>query len=477
MKARFGAALLLAALAGCATPPPKRSVQRLPTPPTWSAAGRTNGFAEGAWWRDLGSPKLAAAVEEALRRNHDLKAAWARLDAAAAQARIAGASLYPQLGFSADARRQQQVFVGLPIPGREGSALKSLSSSHGINFNVSWELDVWGRVRAAKRAAAADFQAAQEDYRAAMASLAAQTAKAWIAAVEARKQLELAQATAAIFERTARQVRRRYERGLRGALDLRTALHNAESARATVAARRAARDAALRRLETLLGRYPGGTLPLEEDLPRGLKPIPAGLPSELLGRRPDVAAAERRLAAALERVKEAKRAFLPSISLTATGGRASSRLEDLVKDEVTIWALAGNLAQPLFQGGRLRANLSLNRANARQALERYLSTALTAFREVEAALAAEEFFAEQEAALARAAAQARRAEQLAEDRYLRGLEPFLTLTDAQRSLYNLESQCLAARRQRLENRIDLCLALGAGVPEMERTALAAKGKE
>lgn len=460
MKKTLACLVLLGLLVGCATAPEKVEVEGLPTRAEWSVATETNAPVAGAWWGELGSPGLVQVVEHALRENHDLRQALARVDAAVAQARIAGADAYPQVGFGFDAARQQQVFIGLPIPGQGNDPLQTRFNSYAANFNLSWELDVWGRIRAGQSAALADVQASEEDFVGAMHSLAARTARAWVALVSAEQQLRLANATEQSFSITAAQVGARYERGLRSALDYRLSLNNAAVAKALVSLRRRELQVAQRQLEILMGRYPEGSLAGDYSLPELAHDVPTGLPSELLERRPDLISAERRLAASISRVKEAKRALLPRISLTASGGRTSSELEDLLDNKYSMWALAGNLAQPLFQGGRLRANVKLNEARAREALEAYHSIVLRAFGEVEVALASESQLRQREIDLVEARRQSSEALRLAEERYFAGLIEFVTLTESQRSAYNAESEVITIRRQRLENRIDLHLALG-----------------
>jgi NodT family efflux transporter outer membrane factor (OMF) lipoprotein len=261
---------------------------------------------------------------------------------------------------------------------------------------------------------------------------------------------------------TAGQVRDRYEQGLRSPLDLRLALASLHDAEALAALRGAQLEAAQRALEILLGRYPSGTLQAIAELPDIPISVPAGLPAQLLERRPDLIVAERRLAASHSRVQEAKAALLPRISLTASGGRSSSELDDLLSSQFNVWSLAGNLAQPLLEGGRLQANVDLSEARGREALATYASTVLRAFSEVETALAAESHLEQREQDLLHSVEQSRAALVLAEDRYRLGLEEMVTLLESQRRLLNAESQWIAVRRQRLENRVDLHLALGGG---------------
>jgi outer membrane protein, multidrug efflux system len=441
-------------------------------PAHWTAqphrtANNVDNSLNSSWWRSFGDTNLSTVILEALQNNHDLKVFAARLDAAVAEARIAGAALFPQASLGFGAQRQQQVFVGLPIPGAGDQVLKSRATAYGVDLNISWELDLWGRVRAARRSALQDVQASASDWEAARHSVAAQTAKAWLALTEAERQLQLANASAKSHGRTAQQIRERYKRGIRTPLDVRLAAANESNSRALVQLRQSQVQAARRQLEILMARYPSGTISGGADLPEVPAPVPAGLPSELLKRRPDIAAAERRVDAATSRVREAKAALFPRIALTATGGRTSSELEDLLKNDFNVWAIAGNLAQPLLEGGRLRANVKRNEARAREALEQYRQTVLRALGEVETALAAELLFAERERDLAEAARQSQSASRLAEQRYHSGLEEFITLLEAQRRALEAESALIAIRRERLDNRINLHLALGGGFGNLD----------
>jgi outer membrane protein TolC len=188
--------------------------------------------------------------------------------------------------------------------------------------------------------------------------------------------------------------------------------------------------------------------------------VPAGLPSDLLLRRPDLIAAERRLESALKEESAAKKAFLPSFNITGDTGFSTEELARLLYREAFIWSLAGSVAQNIFQGGRIKANIDLTRERYNEALAVYATDALTAFKEVETALAAEAFFLEQESALQRAVEEADRSRRLAVGQYERGLTEALTLLDAQQRYFDAQSALLSVRALRLRNRVDLHLALG-----------------
>jgi len=435
--------------------------------------GPTEPGAEGAtldrWWTGFGDPALTAAIVEGLAHNYDLQAAVARLDAAAAQATIAGADLVPTVSGGLSGARNRVNFIGLPIPGAAGGVLSSTTSSYGVSLDLSWELDLWGRVRSGHSAALADFEASAADLAAARLSLVGQVSKAWFATVEAREQLDLAVATVESYTATLADVEQLYARGTRDAFDVRLARLNLASAEANRDARREQQERARRQLELLLGRYPAGAMAPGRAFPDTYAAVPAGIPSAVLRRRPDLRAAERRLAASGARVDEAVAALFPRLSLTASGGTSSDSLADVLDTDLRVWSLAGNLLAPLFEGGRLRAAVQLSEAQLREATADYSGAVLRALSEVETSLAVERHLALQEASRRAAAEHAVEALSLAQDRYDRGIADFLSVADSQRQALAQRSQLLTVQRQRLEARIDLFLALGGGfaVPDAD----------
>ncbi len=461
------ALLLLLAAASCGAPAVEHPELGFDVPEAWTAGTAPKGTVPAAWWTSFGDSRLTTLVGEALERNSNLQAAAARVARAAAQARIAGADLYPMVSGGGSARRGRQVFVGFPIPGEE--VLSTTSTTFGLSLDLSWEVDLWGRLRAKESAALADVQAAQADFAGARLSLVAQTAKIYFAVLEAREQVRLARATVESNRSTTERIRERYQMGLRPALDMRLTEANLSASEATLRMNQERLDATLRQFEILLGRYPSAELAPEGKLPAVPGPVPAGLPSELLERRPDIVAAERRLAAAHERETEAFASLFPRLSLTAAGGTTSEELSDLVDWDYRVWNLAANLLQPIFQGGRLLAAVDLAEAGAKEALARYTDAALRAFGEVETALAAERLLAEREAALVKAVEHSRAASEIAERRYNEGLSNIVALLEVQRRLTSVESMLQNVRRARLEARVNLHLALGGGFEEAKES--------
>lgn len=426
-------------------------------PAKWAAKPAVSPRAATGWLSDFGSSDLSALVDRAIAQNYDLKATAAKVDEARAQARIAGADLWPQLGAGFDTRRSQsasgQRFVGV---GQRNNRFE-------LGADISWELDFWGRVADQRRGAIARADAAAADLHAARLSLAANTVKSAVTLKEAGAQVALAEENVRTRRMHLGIVEKQLDRGLdadNAALDVSLSRSDLARAEATLASRRREMDNARRNLELLLGAYPSSTEPGLTTLPTMKRSVPAGLPSELLLRRPDLLAAEQRLESALRDESAAKKAFLPSLKLTGSAGHSSEDLALLLNKEALVWSIAGNLAQSIFEGGRIKANVDLARARYDEALASYAGSVLTAFKEVETALAAEAFLREEEAALQTAVTEAARSVKLAAGQYERGLTDILTLLDAQRRLFDARSTLTAVQAQRLRSRADLHLALG-----------------
>ncbi|MFT5366715.1 MAG: multidrug efflux system outer membrane protein [Candidatus Latescibacterota bacterium] len=460
------APLFFALVIGCASAPsvqnPKLNTE---IPTAYQTPTTTTTQTDSLWWATFSDSRLDTLIDQALLYNHNLQAASARLQMAQAQAKLAGAPLYPQIGVGLSATKRKQNFIGFPIPGQGAGVNSSTSETFGVSVNASWEIDLWGKLSAAQAAAVATLQASRATYRGARQSLAAQTAKAYFAAVEAKRQVDLAQATYTNNKTSAEQIETRYARGLRSSLDLRISLTDLATAEDRLHQRQQQYNLTVRQLEILLGRYPSGTFQISDTLPNVPSAIPAGLPADLISRRPDLVAAERRFAASTSSHKAAKRARYPSISLTASGGTSSGALGDLLNGDYSVWNLIGNLTQPLFQGGRIQGNINLTKAQSDEALATYAQTVLQAYAEVENALTDENLLALRLSALERATEQALEARRLAEDRYNRGLTDLITMLQTQRTAYQTESQRITVQRLRLNARIDLHLSLGGGFPD------------
>jgi NodT family efflux transporter outer membrane factor (OMF) lipoprotein len=421
-------------------------------PSKWTAAQSLPGPVRTEWWKDFKDPELNALVEEALQHNQDIQGAAARVRAACAMAKMAGADFLPNVNLGTSAARARSSVMGEPTTGNQFQ----------LSLNIGWEIDLWGRLRAGQRAAVKEFEAAKAQYAGARLSIVAQTVKARFAVIEARRQVALARTTVENYRKSLNIVEDRFHRGVSPSLDVRLASANLASAEALLHGRREQFDRAVRRLEILLGRYPKRELGIPADLPAMPPHVPAGLPSELLKRRPDLAVARHRVLAADARLFGAKASLLPRLSLTSSGGAASGELGDLFKGSSLIWQLAGNLLQPIFQGGKLHAHVDLQKSRMEEAIAAYQVAALQAFKDVETALAAEKFLSGRSDRLEAAALHATEARLQAESRYQSGIAGFLHVLDAQKRELDARSRWLTVRRERLDNRVNLHLALGGG---------------
>lgn len=449
----FLSSLFIFVLAGCATAPVRSDAPAIQLPDNWTAQTAAGGSCTG-WLDDLQAPELESLVLEAQQHNADLQRVTALLGQSLAEARIAGADLMPSANLGLDAARQKISTFG---PTSTGGVI---FDNYHLGPSLSWEIDLWGRLRDLSSAALARAEVSQAELQAARLSLAAQVAKAWFNLLEARQQVTEADRTAAAYRSNATTLEARFQRGLSPALDLRWTRTLTANAEADLATRHSALDAARRNLEALLGRYPAAALRTETALPQLPDPIPAGLPADLIQRRPDLIAAERRLAAADQELRARQKDRLPKISLTASGGTSSQEFSQLLNGDFSVWSLAGNLGQPIFQGGRIRANIDRSASIREQALAAYRNAALQALLEVETTLAAEAYLKLEYTQLQTAAAEANATERQAWQHYRQGTLEFLQLLDSQRSAASARARLIRVNNALLQNRIDLYLALG-----------------
>jgi NodT family efflux transporter outer membrane factor (OMF) lipoprotein len=457
-------AAMFAALAGCAlkAPPSREDVaaQALPNfrvQESWSATAASSGAVTDRWLASFNDPQLDMLVAEALAFNPDLRVAAARVEQAAAFLRLSGATLYPQVNLRAS-----------------GSAGADSSGVQGVGLFVNWELDLWGRVRAGQQATQDQYVAAELDAEYARQSIAALVAKSWFLATEARLQKAIAEDMAAAAERQLGFAQDRLRVGLGDEYDVTLARANLAAYRDGVQSLDLAYQQALRALETLAGRYPAAAVKVPAQLAPMPPAVPVGMPSELLERRPDVVAAERRVAAAFYRVEEARAAKLPRISLTAGVNSISSEVFVLKERDNPVWSVGAGLVQPLFLGGQLQAQQDVRTAEQRQAIAEYGRVGARAFGEVESALSAEFNLDAREAILAQAVADNARALELANIRYRVGSGDLRAVQQQQLALAAARAALLRVQSERRVQRVNLHLALGGGFDAATTQPVAAK---
>lgn len=442
--------VLLGACASITSPDDAGSVARKSgpdAPDTWESTTETIGDVEVGWIDALGDPVLVALVDEAQANNRNLQAAAANVERSWALAGQAGAGLSPAVSLSSGAER------GGSVEGRS-------ADSYSLGLQASWELDVWRRIGAGEQAAVLSAQSAEADYIYGQYSLAAAIARAYILAIEADQQVEVARKTLDALTETDRIVGVQNEFGLATSQDVALSRSDLARTRASLTAAEGAQRNALRALEVLLGRYPAADLDVRTTLPDVPPQPPAGIPSALLERRPDIVAAERSVAAAFNSLDQAKAARMPSISLTGSAGGASPDLADVLNPTNIAWQAATSLVAPLIDGGLREAQVEQASAEQRQAIAAYGQAALDAFQEVESSLDQNVVLRERAAALREAAAEANRALRIVRLRYDEGETDLLDVLTIQQRVFTADADLVSIERARLDEWIGLNLALG-----------------
>lgn len=450
-RALIAAALTVGLIGGCAlkSPPERADIakQSMPAqqpPEAWKAPGAGAGPVEDRWLAAFADPQLDALIQEALAHNPDLMVAAARVEQAAAFVEGAGSKLYPQVS---------------AIGNYSGKDTSGSAFNFGGVF-ASWEIDLWGKVRAGREAAELQLVSTELSTAYARQSLAAMVARAWFLASEARLQKQVADEMVAASESLSGLMRERLKVGIGNEYDVSVS----DAALTTY------RDAALqldlayrqsvRALETLVGRYPAAELEVPSELPNLPGPVPAGLPSELLERRPDVVAAERRVAAAFYRTQEVKAARLPTISLTGSFSSLSSDLVVLKERDDPVWGFGARATVPLYLGGALQAQVKVRTAEQKQAVAEYGRAGANAFLEVEQALAAGFALEAREPLLVQAVRDNTRALDLAQTRFRVGSDDLRAVEQQQLRVFSSRSALLRVQSEQLVQRVNLHLALG-----------------
>lgn len=417
-----------------------------------------------AWWERFGDRDLDALLVRVLEHNTDLAAAAARVLEAAALVRNAD-DLLPVVNLSARAGRDQTSDRNA-FPRFAG--IDRRNSAHSVGLDVTWELDLWGRIRAGSDAALADLQQQREYLHDARAALTAQAAQSYFRLVAIDSKLRLAEETLANREDALRIQGRRQASGTGTVLEVQQAQAEVEAIAATLPRLRQAQISAQRALVVLAGESPrtiaAPTVARRDDLPTP-PPVPPDLPSDLLARRPDVRAAEAALAATSARVAEAKSRYFPTIRLTGNLGQESEALSDLFTAPAAVWAFAGSLVQPLLGLRKIDAQVEAAQARRLQAEADYVRTVQTAFAETYDALGACSASRETLAAQARRVEALVNVERIAAARHAAGAGAYLDLLDARRALLAVRQERLDTAADELAATVDVYRALGGGFGE------------
>ena len=453
------AAIIAVGLAGCTVGPTYRRPPVQAPEQFYGLAGQpaAGSLADLPWWEVFQDPVLRPLIEEALEKGYDVRIATARVEEARARYGIAGADLYPQAGYQGQFARER--FSGFQPGAPAGGASSDVITA---NVNVSWEIDLWGRIRRLTEAAKAQYLASEEARRGVALTLVSEVAAAYFDLRQLDEDLEIARRTTAAFHDTFDLFNRQLQGGVASALET----SNADASWAGEAAQVPAIEnqiaAKENQLSLLLGRPPG---PIARGAALYAQPlrveVPAGLPAALLLRRPDLRQLEQQLVAANANIGASEAAFFPTISLTGMFGGLSPDLRQLL-GKGQAWSIAAGLTGPIFQGGRLRSQVDVAKAQFDQARLQYEQGVTNAFGEVSTALFALEKLAAAEQERQRAVNAYKEAVRLSLLRYNSGLSAYFEVITAQENLLSAENGLAQVRHDRLVAMVNFYKALGGG---------------
>ncbi len=460
------ALLALAVLAGCTVGPKYQRPEAIPAPPTWKTeapfaqATPKDSISKGAWWTIFNDPALNAYEEQLLKANQSLVAAQARLQQARSLARVATAGMFPQLSTDPNAARQR-ISGNRPLVGSTVT-YPITQNVFTIPFSLSYEVDLFGRVRRNVEAANATLQASAADLQNVNLIMSSELAADYFTLRELDAELVVLSESVAIEQRGLDLVENRHRGGVASGLEVAqqaTLLDSTRTQFTLVQQQRAQYEDAI---AVLVGQSASSFHVPSAPLTATPPPVPVGVPSDLLERRPDVAIAERNMAYRNAEVGIAQAAFYPRITLSAVGGYQSRDITSLVNAPSAIWAVGTDLLQPIFNGGRNRANLAAQRAAYDEAVANYREDVLTAFQQVEDALSGLKTLSAASETQKAAVADAQRALTIANNRYVGGVTTYLDVITAQSTL--LAGQRLATQLlgQQMVTSVFLVKALGGG---------------
>jgi len=457
------------ALSGCSFAPTYQRPE-VPVPAQWEVSIQTaNNLANTTWWKQFQDPVLDNLIQIALQENKDVQIAAARVEEYMGRYGVTRSAQFPQVGANADAARTRA------SESKDVALAENPVNDFRVDLGVSFELDLWGKLRNATEAARAQLLATEEARRTVILTLVSQLANSYVRLLDFDQQLAVTRATLQTRSESVRINGLRFRAGLTSELDYQQAVAEYQNAAVQVPLLERQIGQQENAISLLLGRNPG-TISRGVSLDRLAMPqVPGGLPSELLERRPDIRGAEQQLIAANALIGVAKAAFFPSISLTGLFGVASTDLSDLFKGPSKTWQFAGALAQPIFTGGALTGQLQVAEAVQKQALLNYQQTIQTAFAEVDNSLIAVSKLREQLKDQVVQVSALQRNLDLATLRYQNGYSDYLTVVDADRNLYSAQLQYVQSQGDLFSAMVSLYKAMGGGwIEQVEQagTALA-----
>ena len=455
----FGLAAVLAAFVGCAVGPNyKRPAVNTPEQFRFTENQETNSFGDLPWWKVFQDPILQGLIGTAITNNYDLKQAVARVELARNQAAAANSAFFPQIGYSGDIGRGRNALYNSPA-GLNGGT----TSSAQLTLGVVWEIDFWGRIRRSSEAARAQFLATDAARRGVTISLVSQVAVTYFQLLDLDQEMAIQCAATNAYASSYQIFNDRLSNGVASKLETDRAAAALANAAAVIPQLEIQIASAENQLSVLLGQNPGPILRSSlTNQPQLTTAIPAGLPSDLLRRRPDVVAAEESLIAANANIGVSIANFFPQIGLTTLLGRASPELSQFTGSAGNLWDLGGTLSGPIFQGGKLRAQYRGAKAQFNEAKAAYQQTVLTSFQEVANALITRQKLAEEFTYQGQAVVALESSVFLATQRYLNGKSSYYEVLQSQQELYPTQRAQVQTQVEEMITIVQLYKALGGG---------------
>ena len=428
--------------------PTERAQDIANTPELWQQATTSPLKVEDNWLQQLENPQVFFLVEQALANNQQILQSGYDVAIKQQQLIATGAALWPSLDLSTRTNRSKD---NRPV---------SYNNASSANLTLSYEIDLWGKLSDAQRQANLEFLAEQANFEQSKQRLVGDVVSGWFNVISAQKLLALYQQREKNAEQNLAIIESGYRQGLNDALDVYLTRNELNTERSRIAGQKATLNQAIRTLERLTGDYPKGALTVEAELPLLDKPIPLGLPSELITRKPSLMASWYQLLSTDANLAYAHKQRFPSLDLSATLGDSTDRVSDLFSPSSLAWSLVGSISMPLFDAGRLKANEEAARLAVLSQEQNYLASLYDAFNDVEQAISQEQSLQQRYQATLKAQENAIAAEQLSFEQYQSGLVTYTTVLDAQDRSFDAQSSVIEIKNQLIINRINLHIALG-----------------
>ena len=430
----------------------------------------------GKWWSMFNDPELEQFIDAILENSPNIKTIINNRKIALQNAKINGSGVFPTLNPSLNSSKSQQNLSGFgfgeffsnmngsqdSIGGgsSDNEVVTFDSESYGLSLNLQWEIDVWGRVLNGRRAAFKEYESLDYELSYLAYSTIVRSTQTYFQAIEASEQLKIAEESYESLARIRDFVEDRFKRGIKSSLDFRLAETSVSTAKITIEDRKNQLHSLNRNLEIISGDYPAGILISNHELPDTIPEISAGIPADIITRRPDINALVLRVEAAGLNLSQAKRNLLPGLTLNGSVGTSAKKLEDILNDDNSVWSLSAGVVSPLFNGGKLKSAVKIQESVVENAKQELIQGLLLAFSEIETILYLEESIKVKLDAIRNAVSQSESAYLLSTERYDKGVTTLESVLNSQRQYNEIRSRYLSLKRQRIENRLSLLLAIG-----------------